>query len=129
MSENLDLVRSIYADWERGDFTRTDWADREIEVVVADGPEPDSRTGVAARTWVEGYVNVWDSLRFEISDYRELDGGRVLVLFRIRARGKGSGVEVDQHRASVFHIEGGSVTRMLTYWDRDRALADLGLKE
>jgi ketosteroid isomerase-like protein len=130
MSEKLDLVRAIYAEWERGEFRASpEWAAPDIEFVVPDGPEPSTRTGTAAAPGVEAFLTLWETLRFDAEEYRELGDGSVLVISRMRGRGKGSGVEVDQPRASLFQVRGGKVARLVLYWSRDRALADLGLAE
>jgi ketosteroid isomerase-like protein len=133
MSENLDLVRSIYADWERGDFSATDWAHPEIEWAFADGPEPGTwkgRGGMAKahREW----LGAWENLRIVVEEYRELDDERVLVLAHLTGRGKTSGLEIGQVQekgADLFHVRGGKVARLVLYFNRERALADLGLKE
>jgi ketosteroid isomerase-like protein len=76
-----------------------------------------------------GMLAAWDELRFEVEGYRELDDERVLVLDHRSGRGKGSGVEVATKGAAVYHVRDGRVVRLILYWDRDRALADLGLEE
>jgi ketosteroid isomerase-like protein len=129
-SENLDLVRSIFATWQRGDFSSAAWAHPEIEFVIADGPAPGSFKGLAdmAAGWRE-FLSAWEDFRAEqVDEYRELDGERVLALQRFSVRGKTSGLDLRQVRgANLFHFRRGKVTRLVLYWDRERALAELGL--
>ena len=133
MSENMDLVRSIYADWERGEFGSADWADADIEWEAIGGPEPSSGRGIVslAGAW-RGFLGAWADYRVLGHDYRELDHERVLVLLTAYARGRASGLEAeggDTAGANLMYVRDGKVRRFVAYWDRERALADLGLEE
>jgi hypothetical protein len=126
-------VRSIHADWERGDYSHAEWAHPEIDLAIVDGPSPGHWTGVAGMA--EGsrsFLSAWERYRVDsVQEYRELDDERVLVLALNSGRGKSSGVELGQvspKGVALFCIRGGKVTRLAFYWDRDRALADLGLE-
>ncbi len=130
MSENVDLARSIYARWGRGTFGATEWADGEIDFEIVGGPDPGRWHGIAGMTegW-RGWLGAWDSYSAEADEFRELDDARVLVLGRMRGRGKRSGIDVDTAFANVLEIRGAKVTRLSLYSSRDRAFADLGLAE
>ena len=85
---------------------------------------------------VEGAQTVFDAyehVRFVIDSYRDVDDDRVLVLYHLSGSGKRSGLDVGQiHResANVFQIRDGKVIKLVNYlWDRERALAELGLEE
>jgi ketosteroid isomerase-like protein len=131
MSENLDLVRSIVAAWEGGDFGSAEWAHPELEWVVVDGPTPGSWRGLSAvAESLRDFLSAFATLRLEADEYRELDAERVLVLVRYSGRGKSSGLELGQMQtpaANLFQVRDGKVTRFLHYWNRERALADVGL--
>jgi len=135
MSENLDLVRSMYTAFERGDFSSTEWAHPEIEFerIGRDLDEPVRVVGVPEMVAsTRDFLSAWEDLRFEVDEYRELDEERVLVLGHYIGRGKRSGVELGQitrRMAAVLHVKDARVRRLVNYWDRDRALADLGLEE
>jgi ketosteroid isomerase-like protein len=132
MSWTLALVRSIYAGWERGDFSSTAWADPEIEFVIADGPDPRRMNGLAAMSagWRE-FLTAWADYAVRAERYREIGDGRVLVILHASGRGRTSGAELEQayrRGANVFDAAGDKVTRLAIYFDCEHAFADLGLK-
>ena len=134
MSSNLDLVRSIFAAWEGGDWSSAGWADPEIEFEL---------TGIAGGRWsgtagmaegFGGWLGGWNDFRIaEVEAFRELDQERVVVLHRFTARGKSSGLAIEQtgpKGASLFHIRDGKVVRLVAIVPpREQALSDLGLPE
>jgi ketosteroid isomerase-like protein len=131
-SANLDLLHALFADWERGDFfARAEWAHPKIECEMADGPTPGSGTGLAGLADVfRDVIAPFEDFRVGVEEYREIDDRRVLVLVRFSGRGKTSGLEIGRmgtNNACLLEIDGGSVTRLVLYWDRERLLADLGI--
>jgi ketosteroid isomerase-like protein len=131
--ENVEIVRSIYAARERGDYSSTEWAHPEIEFVFADGPAPRTLTGLAAMAeGVRDWMSAWEGFRGKADEYRELDDGRVLVLTQMSGRGKRSGLTLEQlgaKAATLYDIRDGKVTRVVQYLDYRRAFADLDLSE
>jgi hypothetical protein len=79
-SSDIDLVRSIYAAWDRGDFREVDWADPKIEFVMFP-PIAGVSVGLPrmAERWRD-FLTSWKGFRTEVDEYRELDDERVLVL-------------------------------------------------
>src|SRR3954467_14225515 len=131
--ENMELVRSVYAAWERGEFGAAEWAHPEIEYVFVDGPDRGSSTGLAEMAkHFRNWLSTWEQFRLAADEYRELDTERVLVLDRFSGRGKASGLDLGQIQSEgawLFHVRDGRVTRMVRYMDRPGALEAVGLRE
>jgi hypothetical protein len=128
-SANLDLVRSIYTSWERGDHRY--WAGPEMEYVTIGGTDPGGGQrvyGIAPsfREW----LSAWSDWRGTADAYVELDRERILVPCQSsvrRAAGGSTRPWLKTHGATLFHVREHLVTRIVQYIDRDRAFADLGI--
>lgn len=128
MSEHERLIRAGYDAWNRGD-----WA--TMEALVDPGFEIDATDRVlnpATYAGLDGFrrlaremFEVWDAWMIEPREFVER-GDHVFVEHAIKARGKGSGVELEQTYWSVWTIRAGRAQRLDLYVDRDRALAKLG---
>jgi len=81
------------------------------------------------RRWIEELDRHWET--FEVRDEEVHDlGDRVLILGRWHARGRASGVVLENQPASwLYEINDGKVVKMRTYTDRAEALEAAGLSE
>src|SRR5271165_1086453 len=70
----------------------------------------------------------WEELQNTAAEFRDL-GDRVLVLGRMKGRGRGSGAPVDQPYAGIFDFRGERIWRYRVYLDRAEGLLTAGLSE
>ena len=74
------------------------------------------------RQWLADMGEDWDEFRIDSDEVRALGDGRILVLGRFHARGRTSGVVLDQPAAWVCEMAAGKVARMRFFPDADAAL-------
>ena len=90
----------------------------------------DGGGGYRGREGVEKYAadirENWEELQALPEEFRDL-GDRVLVLGRMKGRGKGSGVPVDSPWGGIFDFRGGRISGIRTFLDHDEALRAAGL--
>jgi ketosteroid isomerase-like protein len=124
-AQNVELVRRALTA-RRSEFeevldprVRLDLSERVFNPAVYEGYEGILR-------WRAEVGDVWEYYRTEPVQFLD-SGDVVVVLARERARGKGSGVEVDRNTALLYKLSGGRVSEIRLYHDRQRALRDAGL--
>ena len=72
------------------------------------------------------FTDAWESVRWDIPEAVELDADHVLVVNRVRMRGKGSGAEVDASGTQVWAVEDGRGKSLTLYQAKEDALAAFG---
>ena len=71
--------------------------------------------------------SAWDHWEVEIEALHDV-GDKVLVITKQRGTSKLSGIPAEMQMAMLWTFRDGMVVRLDAYFDRDRALADLGLE-
>lgn len=131
--ENVEVVRRLYANWERGHLDTPEFFDPEVEHSRIGSELP----GING-TWrgfeefgaaMASYLDALADLHIEAERIVDLGDDRVLVYARQTARGKTSGLRFDREFGDVFTFRDGRILRYASYWDRADALEATGFSE
>jgi ketosteroid isomerase-like protein len=128
-TQMVTTLRRSYEAFNRGDFDAAiAMARPEVEFVRPGGQAP--VRGVAAlRAWME--PDAFEEQRVEVLDFK-VQGDKVLVRQHTRARGAGSGIELDLESSTVWTFDDdGFVTRLefFLHHEEGEALKAAGLSE
>jgi ketosteroid isomerase-like protein len=124
-SDRIERVREAYRAFSEGDFeSAIEALDERVEWwPPATSLEPQPLHG---REAVLEYLkpNIFSMQSAEPREVIE-EGDRILVVARVRARGRESGIEFELTNFHLWEVEGDRVVRFRPYEDRAEALAAL----
>jgi uncharacterized protein len=130
--ENVEVVRRVIEAWNGSEHERViPFLDPDV---IIDGTRriinPKTYAGIeGVRAMLAERDEVWGEFRFEPDEFTDA-GDRVVAIGRWVAKGRGSGVEVNQPIADVFTLHDGRVVRCeVGYRDRAGALEAAGLSD
>ena len=127
--ENVEIVRSIVADWARGDYSSVDWADREIEFIDPLDKVETRGLDELRRRWRE-FLGAWEHFATKPERFIDVGDDRVLVLIRFQARGRTSGFQTTEFPGGqLFTLREGKVVRLVLYSTPAEALEAAGVSE
>jgi len=129
--ENVEIVRSVYDSWAKGNFRAgrelldpnitTVWAGDFPAAGIYHGPDEHA---AAMREWLSAWTDV------KLDAERFVDAGdSVVVPFVVGARGLESGALVERRWAHVWTVQNGRVVRFEVHLDVDAALKAAGLEK
>jgi ketosteroid isomerase-like protein len=127
--ENVELIRRSFEVFARtGDIP---WDMIAADIEIRDHDLPDAIGEVfRGREGYQRWLSVWDSAweDYELEPEDLIDAGnQVIAVFRLRATGKGSGVETERRNSVLYTVRDGKVVRADYFGDPDRALAAAGI--
>jgi ketosteroid isomerase-like protein len=132
MSEqNVDLVRKGFEHFLATGEPAWDALHERVEARdhdIIDGREYHGHADV--RGWLfEDWASAWSDWSAERPhEFIDVDDEHVIAVFRIKARGRASGVEIEREDAIVWVVRDGLITRMDYFNSKQQALDAVGLE-
>ncbi len=130
--ENVEIVREFASLFESGD--RRSWRSYFAPDIVWDVSRSSlPQAGVyhgheGMERFFADWLPTWED--YEIEHREFIDAGRsVVVVFRQRGRGKGSGVMAEREFVGIYDLADGIVSRYRQFESRVEALEAVGLSE
>ena len=128
MQPDVELVRQIVGALSRGDLDgmlaqmdpEFEWTPLEASPIARV-----YRGHGQVRNYVDDWLSTFESVRLELEDPEQV-GERVVAVVNGRARGRGSGLEIENRFCQVWTVRDGVALAMEEHPTREHALAALG---